>query len=361
MDASGIKAAAYGLLIVVAGAGAALAAGKPAPTPPPATYPPARYWQSFASNTYDRFSTASRLYMFGGTDASGTSVVNFNDLWWYSNAGSSSAKWNRVPSAGTWPTARFHVGWSCGDGYCVAASGTSGTSYLKETWVFTESTASWYQVNCKRYTCPVGRAAPAIAYDPERMVHVLFGGDANTAVLADTFIFDVATRTWTKMGSNGAPSARFAAAATFVPPLHRVVMFGGGNYQASQRVNDMYAWSGTAWEPIEYTNPQSEVPSLDFHSIVWDSVAGHMIVTGGLIGPTETANDSAWYVTFADGKATWSKPFTPSCVSATSSPPDVGRYLYARMAYDAPSGVQVFFGGLTNFPLESYGNTVECR
>jgi len=343
--------------------------GKPPPEPPTPTYPPARYWHAFASNGDDTAAT-SRLYMFGGAGGVSTSYAVFNDLWAYTDAGSSGAAWTYVPVGRSAPGPRQHAGWSCGGGRCVTANGSNGVGLLKETWVFTESSKSWSRVNCgRRAVCPSARMFPTMAYDPLHGTHMLFGGREGRTAVNDTFTFSPGTMTWVENGGGSAPSPRSRAAATFVPPLGLIVMFGG-QQESVRALNDMYTWNGSAWAPVQQgvDTTLSVVPSLHSHSIAWDPTGNRLIVTGGFVNVNDTPNAATLYVTFSNvggaWKATWTLASGIGCQSAvTSIPPDPVVYPGARMAFDASSAVQVFFGGGENVAgsVVAYGNTVECR
>jgi hypothetical protein len=333
------------------------------------TYPPARHYQGFTSNGGDT-PASSRLYMFGGTPGGG---MGMNDLWSYSNAGSTGAAWAFVPGGTTTPGPRRSLGWSCGGGQCVAANGTSGTSSLKETWVFSESTQTWSQVACnnRRVLCPSARMGPTTAYDPVRRVHLLFGGDGtgDPMLLDDTFLFDASTKTWRQVGGGVTPSARTSAAATFVPGIGVVMTGGWGNPCCVTTMNDMHVWNGSAWAPVASTvlsEPQRSVPTLANHSMAWDAARNALIVTGGFTTSWHTPNEETWYVTFANSngawRATWALASGIGCQSAAGSPPDTVVHQGAMMAFDAVAGVQVFFGGEDpDDVFVAYGNTVECR
>ena len=335
----------------------------PSETP---TYPTARHYQGFTSNGGDTPAT-SRLYMFGGTPGGGTGM---NDMWSYSNAGSAGAVWTFIPGGTTTPGPRRSLGWSCGGGRCVAANGTSGTSMLKETWVYSESTSTWSQVACnnRRVLCPSARMGPTTAYDPSRGVHVLFGGDDWTTLLDDTFLFDAIAKTWKQVGGGVTPSARSNAAATFVPGVGVVMSGGWGNPCCVTTLNDIHVWNGTAWAPVASVvvgDFQRDVPTLANHSVAWDAARNALIVTGGFLTSWHTPNEETWYVTFSNTggawQATWTLASGIGCQSAASSPPDSVVHQGAMMAFDSVAGAQVFFGGEDpNDVFLAYGNTVEC-
>ncbi len=338
-----------------------------APTYPPARhYQAARHYQGFTGNGGSTSAT-SRLYMFGGTPGGG---MGMSDLWSYSSAGSTGTTWTYIPGGNTTPGPRRSLGWSCGGGQCVAANGTSGTSMLKETWVYSESTQTWSQVACnnRRVLCPSARMGPTTAYDLAHGVHVLFGGDGWTTLFNDTFVFDSNTRTWRQAGGGVTPSARGFAAATFVPGVG-VVMFGGwGNPCCITTLNDMHVWNGSAWAPVDSTvvsDPQRSVPTLANHSMAWDAARNALIVTGGFLTSWHTPNTETWYVTFANSNGAWQARWTLAsgigCQSAAGSPPDTVVHPGAMMAFDPVRGVQVFFGGEdADDTFRAYGNTVEC-
>lgn len=273
--------------------------------PPLPTYPPARILQSFAANGGATAAT-SRLYMFGGDGSDGTPI---GDLWSYANAGSTAATWTFVPGGsvanGTAPAGRKGAGWSCAAGLCVLAGGMS-TKLYNDTWLFNESTQTWSQVTCgRRAVCPQARAFQAMAYDPVRHVHVMFGGTIWTDWLADTYTFDTSTKAWTRRTGGKAPAAREGAAAAYAPGVG-VVMFGGAD--GSTLFNDMYVWSGTEWLPVTSTvvsDPPWPVPALHLPNMAWDPVRGALIVAKGLLTSGWVPSEDVWSVTFANSGGGW--------------------------------------------------------
>jgi hypothetical protein len=342
------------------GKGTSLFSVKAKPNAMP-TYPPGRFYHSIASNGGTTTAT-SRLYMFGGMN---TYSSFLGDLWSYSNAGSTGATWTFIPPGTSAPSPRRGIGWSCGGGQCIASHGVA-TGFYKETWIFTESTQVWSKVACgRRVVCPSQRMHPAMAYDPLRGVHILFGGDGWTSELNDTYAFNGATRTWKQMTGGTAPPSRVAAAAAFAPDFGRIVMHGGYTWSDNSPRNDMYSWNGTAWGIVPYTNPLADVPALWNHDMAWDPVGRRLIVTGGFMDSAHAMpNNKTWYVTFSNSsgawRATWTLASGIGCQSATSSPPDPVVHSGAHMAYDPAAQVQVFFGGELAGGESSYANTVEC-
>jgi len=338
----------------------------PAPTP---TYPQARYWHMFASNG-EVTKASSRLYMIGGQDEGGLAPEG---LWSYRNAGSSYAGWTLVPPGTTSPGPVFHNGWSCGGGHCVLVNGYAGLSVSKDTWVFSEASQAWSKVNCvdrKRrggILCPSERRLPVMAYDPDRGVHVLFGGDGPYDMPHDMYLFDAPTMNWTQVQGVALPPARFAAAAAFVPGAG-IFMHGGWAWTDGDSTrNDAYLWDGAAWAPVTSVvagDPGAVAPFLAMHSMAWDASRGSLVVASGVSRSDHTPNDRIWYVTLTASAGQWRATWTqalPGCQSAAGSS-DAIVHPEARMAFDAAAGVQVFFGGVNQQAnYQAYDNTVECR
>jgi len=338
------------------------------PEPVP-TYPAGRFWYAFASNGGTTAAT-SRLYMFAGSGGAQLNWVDVGDLWVYTNAGSSAAKWTYVQPGSTAPGPRHHVGWSCGGGRCVTSNGYGGASALYETWVYSEGTRTWAKVTCSRRSpCPSARAFPTMAYNPLDGTHILFGGSKSSTAMNDTHVFSPSRMTWTNYGAGSVPSPRSRSAAAFVPTMGRIVLFGG-QQENVRALNDMFAWNGSAWLPVQQVvdSTMAAVPALHSHSIAWDPVASRLIVTAGLVDVNDTPNRETFYVTFSSQgggwRANWTRASGIGCQAAATSPPDSEVHPEARMAFDAGSGVQVFFGGVENLPgvgAWGFDNTVECR
>jgi len=319
-----------------------------------AAEPHARYWHAFSANGNEVAGT-SRLFVFGG-DGGAPDYKQLNDLWYYR---ADTHQWTLAPTGKTKPSPRHGVGWSCGGGQCVAASG-GYVGALKETWTYSESPGAWSQLNCQRYACPSARWYSTMAYDPLRLQHVLFGGEQATNVfLNDTYTF--AGGRWTARNSASKPPPRFVAAAAFArAPVNMVVLYGGaylnsGGFFAARC--DMWAWNGSTWQSISMTGGG---PCLEYPNMAWDSHngGGDLIVTGGytIVNGGERPNNEVWHFKFSTATAgTWSKDTGAFSYCASTVSPG------AAMAFDVPSGAKVFFGGFQNFPQTvAVGNTTFC-
>jgi hypothetical protein len=331
------------------GSAQAAGRGKPQPNDPPPAAPLPRHWHSFTDNGSDNIES-SRLFMFGGDGADTESLADF---WYFSVA---SQQWVLAPTGKSKPGKRKHAVLSCGDGECIAATGASGRTLLRDTWIYAEQQGSWSQVNCRRSPCPPARMMAAMAYDPGRLYHVLFGGFGTLGNLDDTWSF--AGGAWVREATPGPvdpaekPAARRSAAMTYVSsPVNRIVLHGGQTPGAGT-LCDLWSWDGDNWLPVTASGPVS--PCLHSHNIAWDGA--QLMVTGGYVDTSDTANSLTWYFKFDDaGSGTWSIGSDPtSCYSSVK--PD------ARMAHDKATGSNVFFGGSDNGPngVIVYGDTTIC-
>jgi hypothetical protein len=319
--------------------------GPPPPPPPTSTEPAARFWHGFADNGGTTPATG-RLYVFGGNGGYQNEWQPISDHWYYSVA---DGTWTPAPTNSSAPDANQHSGFSCGGGRCVLAGGVFWGG--DDTWVYTESTGTWSQVNCKRYPCPSARMMPTMAYDRARGQHLLFGGysDRTRANLGDTYTFSNATQRWTLHKPSSSPLARKWAAAAFVAgPVNRVVLHGG-LVENVEVLCDLWSWTGSNWEAIEQINGH-DGPCLRTHSMAWDGA--RLVVTGGDTGYNgDTPNEGVWTFEFTpDGRAgTWTYEGDWYSYFQCSGA-GVSRSL-AIMAYDQPSGSFVFFGGGENLPV----------
>lgn len=335
---------------------------KPPPPPPPSSSePPARMWHAFTGNGMSAASS-SRLYVFGGQGGDGDSPVMLGDFWYYR---ADTASWTMAPTGRSKPGVRDGVGLSCGGGKCLLSNGRR-LGALKETWIYTEATASWSQVNCTRNLCPPARAFPAAAYDPVRDQHVIFGGEPagwNGQYLDDTYVF--AGGKWTDKSSATRPPPRAVAAATFVGgAVGRIALFGGayyklqpgGYYQWEARC-DLWTWDGAAWSPVSMSGAG---PCLAFATMAWDDSTQELVVASGetLQDGREVANRDVWRFRFESASSgSWTRDAgTPFFSCASNASP------MALIALAGPGQKKVFFGGWQNTAqgVEWYANTTVC-
>src|SRR5262249_13915825 len=77
---------------------------------------------------------------------------------------------------------------------------------------------------------PPQRALSRMVYDPVKRQIVLFGGDQLDRLLADTWVFDCASRRWLEKRPALGPAPRGGHALVYLPKSKKVLLFGGYTY-----------------------------------------------------------------------------------------------------------------------------------
>ena len=174
-------------------------------------------------------------------------------------------------------------------------------------------------------TSPPGRVYPALVYDSNRHVCVLFGGFqfGPTLNLGDTWEYDGTT--WTHKTPAHSPDPRDGHAMAFDSVRGVTVLFGGQTFVTS---NDTWEWDGTDWTQRNPSHP----PTVRRDMVMgFDVMRGQTIMFGGTApGFVQSSLTMAW-----DG-VDW------EVLLPVTSP--IGRD-GAAMDYDSARHVIVMFGG----------------
>ncbi len=184
--------------------------------------------------------------------------------------------------------------------------------------------AAWQQVITQ--DAPSGRYTHGFAYDTQRGVAVLFGGDSTGAArLNDTWEFDGTN--WVQATPLLSPPSRanIDQGMVYDAARNRVVLFGG--LGSTGYLSDTWEYNGSTWMPV---TPTVSPEKRDSHAMAFDSARGVTVLFGGY-GRWGDALDDTWEY---DGD--W-HVIHPSQVPAA-------RYHHA-MAYDERRHVVVMFGG----------------
>lgn len=159
------------------------------------------------------------------------------------------------------------------------------------------------------WSAPTGDPLPAgtrpeasIAYDSDRGRAVLFGGGDWSNLLGDTWEWDGAASTWTKMTPAGfTPRARWGHALAYDAARKKVVLFGGyAGSQAADQMEDTWTWDGAGWTRVG--TPAQAHPEARFgHHMVFDAARGRVVLYGqyggwylGPVGGENSARGNTW-------------------------------------------------------------------
>jgi hypothetical protein len=197
---------------------------------------------------------------------------------------------------------------------------------FNDTWTFDGTT--WTKV--KTAVAPSARHFVTFGFDKRANKLVLFGGLNATRqqILSDTWTWDGATSTWTKIKVKTPPPARYATMLFTDPHSGSAMMFGGFNI--THRVpayNDTWRFTGTGWKLLH----PATMPISRGWGVAWlDSKRNNVIMTGGNGDTIRTDNTWIW-----DG-SNWTQQFPATQVQAMSGP---------GYAFDPALQAVVVFGG----------------
>jgi hypothetical protein len=253
----------------------------------PATVPPARSVHSMVSDE------DGRVYMFGGrqegidADAPPTFL---SDLWKWENG-----NWTRVDEgSATRPSARQYAGLAYDRDRDVLVlyggqiyGGEEGAEIVPEfdTWEFSPATGQWTAYPAAGAP-PV--AKPQLAYDGINKKVVMLGvtNDLNTTPLM--YVYDPVTRIWTKANPPALPPCTneghlFQQNGSF----GRMIYFGGFCRTGTSTAEEVYEFDGETWLKLPSTAASRGIGQ----ATTWDTHDDRAIVYGGslLLGQEVTA------------------------------------------------------------------------
>jgi Galactose oxidase, central domain len=147
-----------------------------------------------------------------------------------------------------------------GGGHVAEPSPGGGIIGYTGTWVYRFGKNIWQQLPLK--TQPPPRMNTRLACDTKNQVLVLFGGDAQTHYLGDTWIFDLKTQSWRQSKALAGPQPR-AGHFTVYDSETGWVMIGGGYNEKD--LSDMWAYNvaSDSWQALHGDVPTGFYVSAD--------------------------------------------------------------------------------------------------
>ena len=109
------------------------------------------------------------------------------------------------------------------------------------TWVYNPRTHDWRELPAA--TEPPPRMNTRVVTDTRDNLLIVFGGDSQSHYLADTWIFDLGSRTWRKSKTVAGPEARAGHFTVYDPDTGWVIVGGGYN---RRDLTDMWAYDARA-------------------------------------------------------------------------------------------------------------------
>ena len=121
----------------------------------------------------------------------------------------------------------------------VAEPGPGGRAVgYTGVWIYQPESARWRPL--RNGPEPPPRMSTRLVTDTKNKVMVMFGGDAQSRYLADTWIYDTRTRRWRQSKAAGGPPARAGHFTVYDPGTGWVIVGGGYN---RRDLRDMWAYN----------------------------------------------------------------------------------------------------------------------
>ena len=290
--------------------------------------------------------------MFGGVRGDGERAF-LQDTWvWKDGEWMSVAP---IPSAASYayrvantPAARaghaFALGFkpagkSSGSGLLFGGEGDSGL--LGDTWVWDDATYAWSEylpITVLGRASPSARTEHAMATVTEAG-YLLFGGtDGSAALLGDTWMW-TPDDGWAQRAASG-PSPRASHALVTDPVRKKIVLFGGRG--ATGPLNDTWEWDMTASSAATgwtRRTPSISPPPMFGHRLAYDASRAKIVLTGGSGDDPNWMSSATWEWDGASGSWSLREPLLPV-------PGRVGHVAF----FDADRSEVVVFGGFAYQP-----------
>jgi len=237
----------------------------------------------------------------------------------------------------------------------VLFGGEGNSGLLNDTWIWTGGDINTWQEMLSVGTPPAKRKHAAIAYDPASSSVILFGGQGQSGVLGDTWRWSGGV--WTQVtGLTASPSPR--AGAQMAYDGQNLILFGGYTLSGSTKVpnGQTWLWNGTSWENVTPSNSVDSPPAAYYGQMSFDGQTA--ILYGGITGTvtqnyTASSDQSVKSVTHQAGSTElWQWNSLDRKWSSTKGPEDYERWS-ETVAYDGKR--VVFFGGKRDY-VHSYNN-----
>jgi hypothetical protein len=157
---------------------------------------------------------------------------------------------------------------------------------------------------------PPQRALSRMVYDPVNRQIVLFGGDQLDRLLADTWVFDCASRRWQEKRPARGPSPRGGHALVYLAKSKKILLFGGYTYTSKTEYcagqyeplpYEMWAYdpSSNKWALVRHLEDMKRVPYqrafyMSFSTHPAEADPKDIVVAIGQLGGTQAANAETW-------------------------------------------------------------------
>ncbi len=233
---------------------------------------------------------------FGSTDPAfdldGDGQVAFGDFLVFADAfgsagGTIPSTWNQISSSGVTPLGRLdHTMILDSSRSQLMTFGGRRNVDLDDTWIYDLANDSWREVTSSPK--PDARRGHVAVYDASRDRVVIFGGeDLSGRFFNDTWVFSLATETWSEMNVGGSfPSPRYGLSAILDAQRDRMIISHG--FTNSGRFDDTWALDLATLQWSRLSTQGSTPQARCLHDAAFDEAGDGMYLFGGCssgVGP----------------------------------------------------------------------------
>ncbi|MEK7831894.1 MAG: kelch repeat-containing protein, partial [Acidobacteriota bacterium] len=163
----------------------------------------------------------------------------------------------------------------------------------------------WRNITPSTGAAPEPRRDGEAIYDPVGKRIILFGGNSNEGVKNDTWAFDLATRSWTKLNTAGTPpSGRFGFDAVYDPVGHQLVVYSG---QGAGFFNDTWTLNLTSleWRDVSPAADSARPKRRYGSAAVFDPVTRSLVSFAGFTSEAGRFQDTQSFGLAGNSWADW--------------------------------------------------------
>ena len=222
--------------------------------------------------------SATKMYVFGGTSGnSGGSQLN--DLWDFDGT-----TWTQLTANGAAgsPPARTQaaIAFDFSRNKLIVFGGNATSGILNDTWEFDPVTVAWTEITPAAGS-PSPRRFHKIAHDPATGSMVTFGGlDASSTHLNDTWVLSAGIL-WTQLSTSGTPSTRRQHHLVRRPDFGDVILCAGQDVSLSAPAKwrtDVWRFTGSDWVQLSITGTPAAIVA---NEAAYDPIRKRIVIPGG--------------------------------------------------------------------------------